>query len=122
MGRVLGEQSCSTGVLVRALPEFWEGMVFYKSFGASFTSGIRVWQMKIGPLRGPGQSTFIAKVTKPTAWCAPMVPVVKPKRREGDPAEVRITRYFRKLNKGLKRERYTMPVFEELTAQFAGNH
>ena len=62
----------------------------------------------------------ISKVTEPTEWCAPMVPVAKPKKTPEEQMSVRICVDYKKLNACLKRESFQMPVFEELTAQFAG--
>ena len=66
------------------------------------------------------QQDIITKVTKPTEWCAPMVPVAKPKKTPEDDLSVRICVDYKKLNACLRRESFQMPVFEELTAQFAG--
>ncbi|KAL8584671.1 hypothetical protein ACOMHN_002400 [Nucella lapillus] len=53
-------------------------------------------------------SGIIEEVTKPTDWCAPMVPVLKPS------GAVRICTDFRKLNQALKRERYMIPTTEDI--------
>ena len=52
---------------------------------------------------------IIEPVTTPTDWCSPMVPVPK------TGGKVRITVDFRQLNKGLKRETFHIPLFEELS-------
>ena len=63
----------------------------------------------------------ISKVTEPTDWCAPMVPVIKPSRQEG-PGEkkVRICVDYKRLNMSVKREKFSLPTFEELTGKLAG--
>ena len=66
------------------------------------------------------QQDIITKVTQPTEWCAPMVPVPKPKKIPEEDLSVRICVDYKKLNTCLRRESFQMPVFEELTAQFAG--
>ena len=61
----------------------------------------------------------IEKVTEPSEWCAPLVPVVKNKGRK-EP-EVRLCIDFKKLNQAIKREKYMMPTCEELLAKLSGN-
>ena len=56
----------------------------------------------------------IEKITEPTDWCSPMVPVLKP---SGD---IRICVDLKKLNSSVKRERYTLPALEDLTHKFEG--
>ena len=56
----------------------------------------------------------IERVTEPTDWCSPIVPVVKP---SGD---VQICVDLKRLNKAAKLERYTLPTLEDLTHKFAG--
>ena len=56
----------------------------------------------------------IEEVTDPTPWCAPMVPVLK---RNGT---VRLCVDLKKLNKSVKRERYMMPTFEDVTSRLSG--
>ena len=48
------------------------------------------------------------------------VPVAKPKKTPEEQMSVRICVDYKNLNACLKRESFQMPVFEELTAQFAG--
>ena len=57
----------------------------------------------------------IEKVTQPTDWCAPMVPVMKPT------GAVRICVALQKLNNNLKRERYQLPTTEETLAKLSGS-
>ena len=57
----------------------------------------------------------IVKVTQPTDWCAPMVPVMKPS------GAIRICVGLRKLNENIKRERYQLPTTEETLAKLAGS-
>lgn len=52
---------------------------------------------------------IIEMVTQPTEWCAAMVPVLKPNKRE-----VHICADLRKLNKAVRREKYVMPTVEEI--------
>ncbi|CAM1332187.1 Uncharacterised protein r2_g4120 [Pycnogonum litorale] len=52
---------------------------------------------------------IISKVTEPTEWCAPIVPVVK---KNGS---VRICVDYKKLNLYVKRERYVLPSTEYIT-------
>ena len=55
---------------------------------------------------------IIKKVTAPTPWVSPMVPVAKK-----DSNKVRITVDYRKLNKNLMREIFPIPTFEELSSK-----
>uniref|UniRef100_A0A3P9JCS6 ribonuclease H n=1 Tax=Oryzias latipes TaxID=8090 RepID=A0A3P9JCS6_ORYLA len=59
---------------------------------------------------------IIEKVTQPTEWCAAMVPVLKPNKKE-----VRICADLRKLNKAVKREKYIMPTVEEILPKLTGS-
>lgn len=61
----------------------------------------------------------ISKVTQPTDWCAPMVPVMKPSE-PGEEKKVRICVDFKRLNQSIKREKFSLPTFEELTGRLAG--
>lgn len=54
------------------------------------------------------EADIIEEVTKPTEWCAPMVPVVK---RNG---KIRICVDLKKLNVAVQRERYILPVFDDI--------
>nr|XP_023665577.1 uncharacterized protein K02A2.6-like [Paramormyrops kingsleyae] len=56
----------------------------------------------------------VKRVTQPTDWCAPMVPVMKPN------GTVRICVGLNKLNDNIKRERYILPTTEEILAKLAG--
>ena len=56
---------------------------------------------------------IIEKVTKPTSWASPMVPVVKSGSKN-----IRITVDYKHLNRHLSRETFPIPSFEELTAKF----
>ncbi|GFR87683.1 Pol polyprotein [Elysia marginata] len=58
---------------------------------------------------------IIEKVTDPTDWCSPMVPVLK---KNG---EVRICTDFKNLNKHLKRERYRVPTADFLIHKLTGS-
>lgn len=58
---------------------------------------------------------IIEEVTEPTDWCAPMVPT--PKRNK---EEVRVCVDLKRLNKGVKRERYILPTLDDITPQLAG--
>lgn len=57
----------------------------------------------------------IERVTQPTDWCAPMVPVMKPT------GAVRICVGLQKLNDNIKRERYQLPTTEETLAKLSGS-
>ena len=59
----------------------------------------------------------IEKVTHPTSWLSPIVPVVKP---ESSPVEVRICCDYKFLNRHLKREVFQIPTFEELVSKLSG--
>ena len=62
-------------------------------------------------------SQVIEKVTHPTDWVSPIVPVVK---KGSNPLEVRLCVDYKHLNKNLRREIYGIPTFEELCSQFKG--
>lgn len=57
----------------------------------------------------------IQKVTEPTEWCAPMVPVVKKGNRG-----IRICVDLKKLNKAVIRERYQLPTLDEILPKLKG--
>ncbi|XP_033991872.1 uncharacterized protein K02A2.6-like [Trematomus bernacchii] len=57
----------------------------------------------------------IEKVTQPTEWCAPMVPVLK--KTTG---KARICVDLKRLNESVKRERYILPTSDEITAKLSG--
>ena len=61
-------------------------------------------------------SDIIEKVTHPTLWVSPMVPV---KKRNSD--QIRICVDYKKLNFNLIREKYPIPTFEELSFRFDGS-
>ena len=50
----------------------------------------------------------IERITEPTEWCAPIVPVAKPN------GKVRICTDFKRLNMAVKRERYILPTLEDI--------
>lgn len=56
----------------------------------------------------------IREITKPTPYCAPMVPVMK---KNG---KVRLCVDLKKLNANVKRERFILPTLEDLTSKLAG--
>lgn len=58
----------------------------------------------------------IVKVTQPTDWCAPMVPVLKT-----TVGQQRICVALQKLNENLRRERYQLPTIEETLAKLSGS-
>ena len=58
---------------------------------------------------------IIEKVTEPTEWCAPMVPVVK---RNG---KIRICVDLKKLNESVKREKFILPTIDDLLPKLAGS-
>lgn len=57
---------------------------------------------------------IIREVTQPTDWCAPMVPVVK---KNG---KVRICVDLKRLNKGVKREKFILPTLEDVAVKLTG--
>lgn len=59
---------------------------------------------------------IIKNVTQPTEWCAAMVPVLKPNKRE-----VRCCADLRRLNRAVKREKYVLPTVEEIMPRLAGS-
>ena len=59
----------------------------------------------------------IEKVTHPTNWLSPVVPVVKP---HSSPVEVRICCDYKFLNQHLQREVFEIPTFEELVSNLSG--
>ena len=66
-------------------------------------------QGRIGTAAG-----VIEEITKPTPWCAPMVPVLK---KSG---AVRICVDLKRLNLTVERERYILPTLQDLTSRLAG--
>ena len=61
------------------------------------------------------QHGVIVRVTEPTEWCAPMIPVVKP----GKAKAVRICVDLRKLNKSVQREKYVLPTVDDILHNLA---
>lgn len=61
------------------------------------------------------QNGVIERVTQPTEWCAPMVPVQK---RNTNRARICVD--LTKLNKSVKRERYILPTADEITSKLSG--
>lgn len=57
---------------------------------------------------------IIKSVTRPTPWCAPMVPVVK---KSG---KVRLCVDLKKLNVNIQRERFILPTLEDVTSKLLG--
>ena len=57
---------------------------------------------------------IIEKITRPTAWCALMVPVTK---KSG---KVRLCVDLKKLNLSVKRERYILLTLEDVTSKLSG--
>lgn len=57
----------------------------------------------------------IRKITKPTPWCAPMVPVLK---KSGS---VRLCVDLKKLNSSISRERHVLPTVEDATSKLLGS-
>ena len=56
----------------------------------------------------------IEPITKPTAWCAPMVPVLK---KSG---KVRLCVDLKKLNKAVQREKFILPTLQDVTSKLSG--
>ena len=66
---------------------------------------------------GAGKAEFegiIEKITRPTAWCALMVPVTK---KSG---KVRICVDLKKLNLSVKHKRYILPTLEDVMSKHSG--
>ena len=57
----------------------------------------------------------IVKVTEPTDWCSPMVPVSKPS------GGVRICLDLKRLNAAVKRERYVLPTIDDILYKLRGS-
>jgi hypothetical protein len=57
----------------------------------------------------------ISKITEPTDWCTPMVPVPK---KDG---KIRLCVDLKRLNQSVKRELYIMPTIEDITHKLAGS-
>ena len=60
---------------------------------------------------------IIEKISHPTEWVSPIVPVMKANKED-----VRICVDYKKLNNELKREIYPIPTFEELSSKFSGTN
>ena len=58
---------------------------------------------------------IIEKVTKPTDWCAPMAPVLKPNKK------LRICLDFKKLNEAIKRPHCMLPNLDDIAPRMAGS-
>ena len=56
----------------------------------------------------------ISKITEPTDWCAPMVPVPKPN------GKLRLCVDLKKLNQSVKRELYILPTVEDIAHKLLG--
>ena len=61
------------------------------------------------------KSDIIQRITEPTDWCAPIVPVAKPN------GGVRLCTDFKRLNTAVKRERYILPTLEDITHKLKGS-
>ena len=61
------------------------------------------------------KACVIEKITEPSDWCAPMVPVLKPS------GKVRICTDYKKLNVAVKRERYMLPTLDDLLFKLRGS-
>ena len=60
------------------------------------------------------EAGIIERVTEPTEWCAPMVPVQKSN------GKLRICVDLRRLNSAVKRSRFVLPTLEDITPKLAG--
>ena len=58
---------------------------------------------------------IIKKISEPTDWCAPMVPVIK---KNGN---IRITVDFKKLNQNVKRPHLMLPNLDDIAPKLAGS-
>ena len=61
------------------------------------------------------QDEVIVKVTEPTSWCSPMVPVPKPS------SGVRICVNLKRLNTAVKRECYVLPTIDDILYKLRGS-
>lgn len=61
------------------------------------------------------KAEIIQKITEPTDWCAPIIPVMK---KNG---KVRICTDLRKLNAAVKRERYVLPTIDHMLHKLEGS-
>ncbi|KAK3101745.1 hypothetical protein FSP39_006077 [Pinctada imbricata] len=61
------------------------------------------------------QDGIIVKVTRPTDWCAPIVPVIK---KNGD---IRICVDLKHLNQAVKREKYMLPNLDDIAPKLRGS-
>ena len=60
------------------------------------------------------EAGIIERVTEPTEWCAPMVPVQKSN------GKLRICVDLRRLNSAVKRSRFVLPTLEDIAPKLAG--
>ena len=60
------------------------------------------------------EAGIIERVTGPTVWCAPMVPVQKSNRK------LWICVDLRKLNSAVRRTRFVFPTLEDIAPKLAG--
>ena len=60
------------------------------------------------------ETSIIERVTRPTEWRAPMVPVQKSNRK------LRICVDLRKLNSAVKRAKFVLPTLEDIVPKLAG--
>ncbi|KAK0145431.1 hypothetical protein N1851_015677 [Merluccius polli] len=58
---------------------------------------------------------IIERVTQPTDWCAPMVPVLKKST-----GKARICVDLKRLNEAVRREQYILPITDEIIAKLSG--
>ena len=65
------------------------------------------------------ENDVIEKVTHPTDWVSPMVPVAKP-RHNAAKLEVRLCVDYRQLNRHLRRELFEIPTFDDVISRFHG--
>lgn len=61
------------------------------------------------------ENGIIERVTEPTEWVAPMVPVIKPN------GKVRICVGLTKLNENVKREKFILPTTDSILHKLAGS-
>ncbi|XP_058456697.1 uncharacterized protein K02A2.6-like [Malaya genurostris] len=60
------------------------------------------------------EMNIIERVTKPTSWVSPLVPIIK------DNGELRLCVDMRRANEAIQRLNHPLPVFEDLLARFSG--
>ena len=69
---------------------------------------------KVEELKRREEAGIIERVTGPTKWCAPMVPVQKSK------GKLRSCVDLRRMNSAVKRSRFVLPTLDDIAPKLAG--